>query len=224
VKTVRIIAVMLMTAGCASANVATVRDPAYAHRAFDNVAVFAAGMLLDSPRSIETQVCDKLPPMRCVVGSKLLLPGESYSPDEVGRLLARANVDGVVVIMLGDDQVASAFLANIVADSASSSPAQARTGRFYLNLAMWNAALPPMTTEAAHRFPIYDYQRAAHAIVGLFDRTSGRTAWGGQLMVSAEGTASVSDRDFIHAATAELAAELMKNRLVRPVAESPKGW
>ena len=221
-KTVRIIAVVLMTAGCASANVATVRDPAYAHRAFDYVAVFAEGMLLDSPRSIETQVCDKLPAARCVAGSKLLLPGGSYSPDEVGRLLARANVDGVVVIMLGDDQVASAFLANIVADSASSSPAQARSGRFYLNLAMWNASLPPMT-ESAHRFPIYDYQRAAHAIVGLFDRTTGRTAWGGQLTVSAQGEASVSDRDFIHAATAELAAQLMKNRLVRTPTESPKG-
>jgi hypothetical protein len=222
IRNMCIMAIVLAAAGCASANMASLRDPAYAHRDFSKVAVFAVGLYLDNPLAVENQVCDKLAPAQCVPG-KRLLPSRTYSPDQIARSLSQAKVDGVVIMMLGDDQTSSAFLASIASDSSSSSSAKSGTPSLYGNLADWDQLAPATTTERDRRLPIYNYGRAAHAIAGLFDRSSGKTAWGGQLNVSAQGEASISDKDFIGAATSELATQLRHNNLIKVPIASPSG-
>ena len=222
-KIIRIVAIAFAAAGCASATRPLFRDPAYANRDFTKVAVFAVGMDLDIAPSIESQVCGSLAPSQCVSGKKLFPAGATYTPSEIGQQLTQANVDGILVIVLGDDQVASAYKATIVPASSSLSSTQSSAASLYGNIAAWNA--PPQTSvtlHAANIVPMYTYDRAAHAVGGLIDRRNGRTVWGGDLRVTGQGGASVTDKEFIRAATAELVTQLRENRLVKIPATATK--
>jgi len=221
------VATLFAAMGCASATHTSFRDPAYAansHRDFANVAVFVVGMDPDNAFSVENEVCARLAPAQCLSGKKLLPPAQTYSPADISQALTKANVDGVLVVVLGTDQTASAYLGSVLSDSSSLASPQSGTASLYRNLASWNASPEPTTADKARVVPIYTYDRRAHAVVSLIDRSRGKTVWGGQLNVSATGEASVLDKDFVDAATKELAAQLRQNRLIRiPATTEPRG-
>ncbi|HEY4216709.1 MAG TPA: hypothetical protein VGM67_06195 [Gemmatimonadaceae bacterium] len=223
-KTIRTVAILLALVGCASATQTSFRDPAYTHHDFTKLAVFVVGIDPDHAFTVEKQVCAKLVPAQCVSGKKLLSPAGTDSPAQIGQALTKADVDGVLVVVLGDDQTASAYMGSVLPSSASSGSAQSGSASLYRNIASWN--IPPQRTieENAKAVPLYTFDRKVHAVVSLIDRSAGKTVWGGQLNVSAPGEASVLDSDFIDGTTKELATRLRENGLIEsPPAPAPNG-
>src|SRR5215467_14588533 len=100
-------AFLFLTTGCATAHLTSFRDPAYSTHEFNKIAVVAVGMYLDNALAVENQVCENVAPASCVLGKRLLPPIRTYSSSEIGDALTQAGVDGILVVVLGDDKAAS---------------------------------------------------------------------------------------------------------------------
>jgi hypothetical protein len=206
---------LLGATDCASAKLTAFRDPAYPDRRFNKIAVFALGMYLENATAIEGQVCEKVAPAPCVPGKQVLPPTRNYSNAEASEYLGIAKVDGILIIVLGDDQSASRYLGSIASTSASSSGTQSGSANVYGNSAVWNASSQGTASAQSVATPVYGYSRTAHAAVALFERATGAVVWRGEMKVSGQGEVNISDKSFIRAATNELASQL-KNGLLIP--------
>jgi hypothetical protein len=215
VKRLAVTVFLLAITGCASASLTAFRDPAFSNRTFEKIAVFAAGMYLENALVVEQQVCERLEPAPCVSGKKVLPPTRAYSVDEVSRYLTEANIDGVLIVALADDQSASQYIGTVASSSTTASGTQSGAVNLYRNGLRWTSTSQASASTTSTATPVYDYRRTAHAVVGLFDRESGNIAWRGELRVSGQGYVNVSDAAFISAATKELAFELKAAQLVR---------
>gem|GEM_PF-3101077 len=214
-KQVSVLSLLVIVSGCASANLTAFRDPAYANRQFGKLAVFTTGMYMENAMNLERQVCKKIAPDQCVPGQLVLPPTRSYSTAEISQYLEQADIDGVLIVALGDDQSASKYLGTIATSSATASATQSGTAQVYGNTVLSNSASQGTATASSVATPVYGHSRRAHAIVSLFERRSGGLAWRGELDVSGQGELAVSDDAFIRAATNEIAAKLKASQLVR---------
>lgn len=199
---------------CASAKLTAFRDPAYPNRRFNKIAVFALGMYLENATVVEGRVCEKVAPAPCVPGMQVLPPTRNYSSAEAAQYLGNANVDGILVVVLGDDQSVSRYLGSIASASVTSSGTQSGSANVYGNAAIWNSSSQSTTSAQSVATPVYGYSRTAHAAVGLFDRATGAVVWRGEMKVSGQGEFNVSDKAFIRAATSELASQLKRAQLI----------
>lgn len=212
----RILALLLLPAatGCASATLTAFRDPAFADRRFERIAVFAVGMYLDNAVAVENQVCANVAPSPCVSGKSVLPPTRAYSDGEIREYLANARVDGVLIVALTDDQTASQYLRSIVSGSASTVGTQSGRMSIYGNNAYWSGVAQTNTSARTVATPVYGYRRTAFAAVGLFDRQTGNIAWRGDMRVSGQGALNVTDGVFISAASKEIAYRLKSAQLI----------
>lgn len=208
------IALLSGASACASAKLTAFRDPAYPDRRFNKIAVFALGMYLENAIAVEGQVCEKVAPAPCVPGKKVLPPTRDYSSAEAAEYLGNANVDGILIVVLGDDQSVSRYLGSIASSSANSSGTQSGSVNVYGNAAIWNSSSQRTATTQSVATPVYGYSRTARAAVGLFERATGAVVWRGEMKVSGQGEYNVSDRSFIRAATNELASQLKHAQLI----------
>jgi hypothetical protein len=200
--------------GCATARLTAYRDPAFPDRQFDRLAVFALGMPLQQATAIEEQVCSKVSPAPCVPGKRILPPTRTYTQGELEQFLGKADIDGVLLVVLGDDQTISQYLGTVAKSKATAQTMQTWTATAFGNMASVNSMSQTTATAQTVVTPVYGYQRTAHAGVALYERTTGKVAWRGEMSVSGNTQYSVSDEQFIKAAASEIAGQLKAAQLV----------
>jgi len=210
-----VFASIVAAAGCATSQLTAYRDPAFAASAFERVAIFAVGMELGAAAQVERQVCDRVGATRCVQGKLILPPTRRYEADSVARMLADAGVDAVLIVALVTDDAATSYLGTIGAVSSTASGTSAGSGTLYGNVAVWTQTTQASVTSQVVATPVYGHSRVAFAQVGLYDRATGRIAWGGELKVSGQGQFNVTDDVFIASATAKIAEALRAEGLLR---------
>jgi hypothetical protein len=214
----RSLMVMLTTLamlGCAKAQLTAFRDPAFPQTRFDRLAVFAIGMELANAVEVERQVCSRITPSPCVQGKSILPPTRAYSAGEVTDFLGRAGVDGVLIIALVGDQSDSRYLGAISSTTGQSTTSSSGSVNLYGNSALWNGSTQTTASAQSVSTPVYNNKRIAFAQVGIFERTTGKIAWRGELKLSGQGEYNISDKVFIKSGAKRLAEELRANGLVR---------
>ncbi len=204
---------LAVTAGCATTTLTAFRDSAHPKTRFEKVAIFALGMRLDAAVEVERQVCARLAPRPCAEGKVLFPPTRRYSPEEAQEQLRSAAVDGVLIIALLADQADSKYVGAWTSGTSTQSTTSTGTINLYGNTAYWSGVATTTGTANAVSLPAYRTDRLALAHVALFERSTGSLAWGGELKVTGSAMAS-TDKEFIRAATARVAAELKALQLV----------
>lgn len=209
------VAIFALIGACATAHLTAFRDPAYADKQFGRLAVFAIGMRLDAMANVERAICDKIAPTSCARGVDILPPTRKYTADDLAKVLAQWNMDGVLIVTLASDQAASAYAGTITQSSASATATTNGSANLYGNFGIWNTATTATATEQSTSTPVYTESRKADGYVALYDRASGAMAWGGEFRVSGEGSVAVTDREFIRAATKKIGGELRASGLLK---------
>jgi hypothetical protein len=208
------ISAVMVFSGCASAKLTGFRDPGYPTKAFARIAVFAAGMTLENAMSVERQICERIGTAACISGKQILPPTRVYSAGEISQALVGARIDGLLMVVLGNDQSTSQYIGTILAASSSSSTSETGTASVTGSRANWQSTSTTTTGQQATAVPVYGYQRTAFATVALFDRVDAKLAWGDELRVSGNGQANVSDAAFVRAATKEVTSQLRAAKLL----------
>lgn len=205
---------VVLAAGCASAKMIAFRDPDFADHHYSKIAVFALGMYMENAVEVEKQVCEKVAPAQCVQGKSILPPTRTYSNEEVAQYLAKAGIDGALIVALAGDDSASQYLGTIATAIVSAN--STGSGQITANGSSGTVTTTSQGTATGQSVatPMYSHTRAARAVVGLIDRVTGRIAWRGDMKVSGQGELAVSDAAFIRAATDEIAEKLKENGLL----------
>ncbi len=210
----RFVLVVVLLAGCASAQLTAFRDPAYANTEYDRVAVFALGMTLQSTVRVEQSLCEKLSAARCVAGTSVLPPTRVYSTAEITTALAKAGADAVLLVSLASDNSQTWYAGSVMSGSTSQTTRASGSVNLYGNAATWSGTAQTATSTQAMATPVYQSRRQATAEIGLFDRRTGNIAWRGELLVSGKGALATRDAAFIGAATDKIASGLIHDGLI----------
>jgi hypothetical protein len=206
--------VLLLVAGCTTSQVTAFRDPAYTAARFDRLAVFALGMNLGATVAVERQLCQKLAPTGCVLGSSILPPTRAYTADEAARYLEGSGADAVLLASLVADRADTRYFGTVTSSQASGSSTTTGTVNLYGTYGVLNASSYGSATVRSVSTPTYGYSRVAFGQLGLFERASGNLAWRGEIRVSGQGLLSITDEAFINSATSKVVEELRAAGLV----------
>ena len=204
----------VVATACASTHVTAFRDPAFSNKQFSKLAVFVLGTRLDATAQIERETCKKLAPTACALGLDILPPTRPYSTDDMDRLLARAGVDGVLVLSLASDEARTAYAGTITQATATASSTTTGTANYFGAFGSLSTSTTESASAEATSTPVYSHRREATGYIGVFDRASGAPVWRGEIRISGRGVLAVRDDEFIRSATSKVAQEVRAAGLV----------
>jgi hypothetical protein len=212
------VAWLLMLGGCATTHVTAFRDPAFAGRQYNNLAIFVVGTSLSARQELEQRVCERVAPTACSIGVSVLPPVRDYARDEMAEYIRQSGADAVVLLTVGVDRSQSGVAGYYSLSNAQASTTANTTGTInsYGNTATYQGITNANTyaTGQTTTIPIMYYSRAAVGDVQLFDVSSGRVAWKGEMQTSGQGMIATSDDAFISSEASKLAEELRSAGLI----------
>ncbi len=199
-----IISVIVFTASCATSTVTAYRDPTYATKSFDSIAVFAQGMELDAAAKVELQVCKKMQPTRCVSGKSILPPTRKYSAKEAENYLTKSGVGGLLFITLTGDFTDIRHAGSTTNTSSFVNANTTGNANFYQNSAHWQSNTTGTLSSQSTTTQLYSSSRSARGQLGLFDSTSGAVIWKGEFKISGRGAIGTAKNSFINSANTKI--------------------
>jgi len=214
-RTLAIVAISSMAAGCASSKVTAFRDPAYANAQFSKLLVFGRGMDIEAATAVERELCKKLAPTPCTAGITVLPPTRPYTNDEVIARIAQSGADAVLVLSLLADNADSRYIGTYTNSETTGSSASSGSVNLYGNTAYWSGATTASSSTTSVSTPMYSYSREVRGALTLFESASGNVAWSGQIRTSGQGMFTVTDDEFIRSMTSRIAKDIRTARLVR---------
>lgn len=209
----------LLVLGCASTDMVSMANPAFAGHRFTTLLVEGGFADLGQREYAEGQLCEYLADysdVKCIESLKVFFPGEKYTSVQIASQLAELHVDGILMIKPTNSGVVSAYIPPTTQTTFNGTAFTNGSVSSYGNTAYGSSTTNLYGSSTTYTYGGFNVNKPwAVSQVILYSTGSDKVAW--EAGASSRGNAFSKWDDLIESTAEKAAKKLVADGVLQPV-------